>query len=427
VILATVGSLGDLHPFIAVGLALQERGVDVVVACAGEYRAKVQSAGLAFRAIRPSFDDMQQASGMGRAQLTEALLARSDFLFRKLIVPSVRASYADMLMVLEGADLLLTSSLGLGARLAAERLSIPWIAIVLQPMMFLSAYDPPVIPRAEWLTRVLRRAGPTVTGAVLGLVKRGFGRMLRPVDDLRAEIGLGPASQDALFDGQFSSYGAIGLYSTVLGGVQPDFPKATAIVGFASFDSEDGAAAVLDPRLNEFLDAGAAPLVFTLGSLIVNSPGRFYHESLAAARLLGLRAVLLVGENADSSSLGAGAGDVHVCAYAPHSLLFPRSLAVVHQGGVGTLAQALRAGHPQLIVPFYADQADNAARAVRLGVARSLKPRRYEARATARELAVLLSVERYRLRAAEVRGVLAGEDGAALAATCVLDRLHWSN
>jgi rhamnosyltransferase subunit B len=395
-----------------------------VIACAAEYREKVQSAGLSFRAVRPSFDDMQRASGMDRKQLTEALLARGDFLFRKLIVPSVRASYEDMLAALEGADLVLTSSLGLGARLAAERLSIPWIAVVLQPMMFLSAHDPPVIPQAEWLTRVLRRAGPTLTRAAFRLVKRAIGRMMRPVDGLRTEIGLTPASHDALFDGQFSSYGAIGLYSTVLGGVQPDFPTPTDIVGFASFDSEDGAAAALNPELNAFLEAGSAPLVFTLGSLIVNSPGQFYRESLAASRLLGERAVLLVGGGADVSAMGAAGNDVHVCAYAPHSLLFPRGLAVVHQGGVGTLAQALRSGRPQLIVPFYADQADNAARTVRLGVARSLKPRRYTARAAARELSALISVERYRLRAAAVCGVLAGEDGAARAAAVVLDRLH---
>jgi rhamnosyltransferase subunit B len=427
VILATVGSLGDLHPFIAVGLALRAAGVDVVIACAAEYREKVQSAGLTFRAVRPSFDDLQHASGMNRQQLTEALLARDDFLFRELIVPSARASYEDMLSVLDGADLVLTSSLAFGARLAAERLSIAWIAVVLQPMMFLSAYDPPVIARAEWLTRVLRHAGPVVTGAAVGLVKRAMGRMLRPIDALRREIGLAPASHDALFDGQFSSSGAIGLYSSVLGGVQPDFPTPTTVVGFAQFDSQDGAASVLAPELNEFLEAGSAPLVFTLGSLIVNSPGQFYRESLAASRLLGERAVLLVGESADISALGVAGKDVHVCAYAPHSLLFPRGLAVVHQGGVGTLAQALRSGRPQLIVPFYGDQTDNAARAVRLGVARSLKPRRYGARTAAGELAALVSVERYRLRAADVRGVLAAENGAARAAAVVIDRLHWVN
>jgi rhamnosyltransferase subunit B len=196
---------------MAVGLALQNLGADVVLASAVEYRGKVERAGLKFRAVRPGFDDMQRLVGMDRTQLTAALLARGDFLFRKLLMPSLRASYEDMHDIVEGADMVLTSSLGIGARLAAEHRSIPWSTLVLQPMMFLSAFDPPVIPQVEWLTPVLRSLGPGVTGVLLSLVKRAMDGMLRPVRALRKEIGLPPARGDALFDGQFSAWGTIGL------------------------------------------------------------------------------------------------------------------------------------------------------------------------------------------------------------------------
>jgi UDP:flavonoid glycosyltransferase YjiC (YdhE family) len=177
--------------------------------------------------------------------------------------------------------------------------------------------------------------------------------------------------------------------------------------------------------LQHFLESGAAPVVFTLGSLVVNSPGSFYNESLAAARILRKRAVLLVGEDALARYLPLRSTDVHVCAYAPHSLLFPRAETIVHQGGIGTLAQALRSGRPQLVVPFFGDQLDNAARAVGVGSARCLAPRVYTAESAARELSRLTAAH-YRLCAMKIHGCLASENGAAEAARVILNRLESS-
>ncbi len=424
IILATLGSLGDLHPFIALGLALRARGATVVLAGAAEYRAKIERAGLEFQPVRPSFADLERELGMDRAQLTRAALERHEFLLRALIMPQLRATYDDMLAAVRGADLVVTSSLAFAARLAAEKCNIPWIAVVLQPLMFLSAFDPPVIPKVPWLTALLRRLGPGVTRVALNLAKQALAPQLRPVHALRAQIGLAPLARNPLFEGQFSAAGALGLYSPLLGGSQADHPRPTAIVGFAAFDSDDGAPAALARSLHDFLGAGALPLVFTLGSLVVNSPGAFYRESLAAARSLRMRAVLLVGERAAAEYAGQNGADVLIVGYAPHSLLFPRAAAIVHHGGIGTLAQALNSGRPQLIVPFYADQADNAARAVRLGVARSLAPARYTAAAAARQLERLLGAPEPRARAVAVRARLAREDGAAEAAAVVLNRLE---
>jgi UDP:flavonoid glycosyltransferase YjiC (YdhE family) len=423
VILATVGSLGDLHPFIALGLALRARGAQVVLAAAAEYRAKVQRAGLDFHAVRPSFADLQSRLGMDRAGLTRAVLARNDFLLRELIMPHLRASYEDMSGLIAGSDLVLTSSLAFGARLAAERLAVPWLGVVLQPLMFLSAFDPPQIPNAAWLSRLLRRWGPRPTRWVLQAVRYALAAQLRPVPALRRDLGLPPTSRHPLFEGQFSPAGAIGLYSPLLGGPQPDHPPGTAIVGFAAFDSDDGGPSALGAALEAFLGAGPRPLVFTLGSLIVHSPGAFFEESVRAARRLGQRAVLLVGDSGLAGHADLAAPDVHVCAYAPHSLLFPRAAALVHQGGIGTLAQALRSGRPQLVVPHYADQVDNAARACALGVARSLSPSRYDARSAGRELGRLLEMPGYAVRADQASQALRKEDGAGRAAAIALDRI----
>jgi rhamnosyltransferase subunit B len=424
VVLAAAGSLGDLHPFIALSQALRDRGLNAVLACAAEYRSKVEAAGITFHRLRPGFDEMQRDLGMDRSQLTRGVIKRSDFLFRKLVLPYVRAAYEDMMAVTADADLVLPGSLAFGARLAAEKRAIPWIAIVLQPMMFLSSYDPPVIPEAAALCALLRRLGPIPTRYAMWLLRKAVNGLFQPLRALRADLGLPPTAQDPLFDGQFAHAGAIGLYSRLLGDVQPDYPRPTSIVGFTAFDSEDGMPASLHSALNAFLEAGRAPLVFTLGSLIVHSPGSFFRESLAAARTLKRRAVLLVGEHGIGDFAHRGSEEVFVCAYAPHSLLFPRAAAIVHHGGIGTLAQALRSGRPQLIVPYFADQLDNAARAARLGVARVSSPRGYSGASASHDLHRLLEDVHCLARAAAVAQSVAAEDGAAQAARIVLDRLE---
>jgi UDP:flavonoid glycosyltransferase YjiC (YdhE family) len=419
-----MGSLGDLHPFIALGRALRDRGVNAVIACAEEYRSRVEAAGVAFKPVRPGLEDMQNDLGMSRAELTQHLVRHNAFLFRRLVLPYVRTAYEDMMSVTADADLVLASSLSFGARLAAEKRDIPWIAVVLQPMMFLSSHDPPVIPGAEGLSAVLRRLGPAPTRCAMWCVKRAVNGLLRPVHRLRADIGLEPASQDPLFEGQFSAAGAIALYSRLLGKTQPDFPRPTWIAGFATFDSADGAAVELDPDLEAFMKAGTAPLVFTLGSLVVNSPGSFYEESVSVAHRSNRRAVLLVGEEGVGDLARLRSAQVFVCAYAPHSLVFPGAAAIIHHGGIGTLAQALRSGRPQLIVPYFADQIDNAARAARLGVARISPPRRYTGASASRDLARLFGGDAHLSKARQAAEFLAAEDGAAEAARIVLDRLE---
>jgi len=421
VILATLGSLGDLHPFMAVALALRARGLRPVLATAEEYREKVEAAGIAFHPMRPSFGDLERDLSLSRPALAARCVADHEFLLGKAVLPYTRAAYEDLLAAGAGAQLFVTSTLCFGARLAAERLAIPVLAVVLQPMMFMSAYDPPVIPRAEFLRPLLSLLGPKVAAGVLSLGKSATRGLFAPLVRLRAELGLGEDPRHPLFEGQFSSLGALGLYSRALGGVQPDYPVRTSIVGFAGFDSEDGREARLSATLAEFLNAGPAPLVFTLGSLIVNSPGSFFRESVAAARQLGMRAVLLVGPAAQNpATLGLRAGpDLCIEAYAPHSLLFPRAAAIVHQVGIGTLAQALRSGRPQLAVPFFADQLDNADRAVRLGVARRLAPTQYAAARVARELRRVLETPGIASQARRVREQLLHEQGAAAAAAAI--------
>ena len=209
------------------------------------------------------------------------------------------------------------------------------------------------------------------------------------------------------------------LFSRELMAPQPDWPAAALQTGFPVHDRGESGAG-LPPALARWLDAGPPPLVFTLGSSAVWAAGSFYDEAALAARALGERAVLMTGiqdlnpvagiPRVDDAPLDAAVVTVD---YAPHSEVMPRGLATIHQGGVGTTAQALLAGRPMLVVPFSHDQPDNAARCARLGVARVLPRSRIGAAAFTRELRLLIADREAEKRAQQVAARMRTEPGAA--------------
>jgi UDP:flavonoid glycosyltransferase YjiC (YdhE family) len=179
-------------------------------------------------------------------------------------------------------------------------------------------------------------------------------------------------------------------------------------------------------ELAAFLDRGEPPLVFTLGSSAVFTADGFYVAAAEAARMLKRRAVLLTGLENMNPVPGVPAvehaspdASVVTVGYAPHSEVMPRACAIVHQGGVGTTAQAMLAGRPMLVVPFSHDQPDNAARCVRLGIARTLPRARLSAAALVRELTPLLADGSAAAKARAVAERMRREPGAAGAADAI--------
>ena len=223
--------------------------------------------------------------------------------------------------------------------------------------------------------------------------------LVEPWHRLRAEIGLPPTSENPLFEGQHAPTLVLAMFSKVFAAKQSDWPNQTVITGFPFYD-QDGEAG-LSPELLRFLDSGPAPIVFTLGSSAVMDAGNFYEDSAAAAKILSRRAVLLVGKDPRNRPPSLPEGVV-AFDYAPFSEIFPRAAAIVHQGGIGTTAQAMRSGRPMLVMPYAHDQPDNADRLVRLGIARSISRHRYTPDRAAAELRHLLDNPAYSERAVQV-------------------------
>ncbi|MFO0953270.1 MAG: glycosyltransferase [Isosphaeraceae bacterium] len=318
--------------------------------------------------------------------------------------------------------LLVTHTIVFAGPIAAEVAKVPWASVVLAPMVFLSGFDPPVLPPAPWLRHARGWLGPWFWRALLSAGKARVRRWTRPVGDFRKECGLEPRHAP-LFEDAYAGDLVLAMFDPIFGAPQPDWPGNVAQTGFVFLDDTQDASGI-DPALNAFLDAGEPPVVFTLGSSAVNDAGRFYEVSLQVTKDLGRRAVLLIGEDPRNVPEGPLPPGVATAPYAPFSELFPRAAAVVHQGGVGTTAQGLRAGVPALVVPWAHDQHDNADRVTRLGMGATVSRHSYNPAVVGRALRSILDDPACAARAAEVGRKIRAHDGVAAACDALADVLR---
>jgi UDP:flavonoid glycosyltransferase YjiC (YdhE family) len=309
------------------------------------------------------------------------------------------------------------TSLPLVGPIVARMRRLRWVSSVLAPISLFSAYDPPVLPQLPGLHHLLT-LHPAIARGFYRLVRSQLDKLIAPVYDLRAELGL-PRGEQPLMAGQHSPGCVLALFSRVLAVPQLDWPKHTVVTGFPFYDRRDFFGETeTPPGLIEFLDAGTPPIIFTLGSSAFWVAKNFYRDSAVAAGALGRRALLLIG-HARNLPAGPLPDGVAAFEYAPYSEVLPRACAIVHQGGVGTTGQGLRSGKPVLILPHAHDQFDNAARVSRLGCGRVLPRPHYSAESAISELRALLDDARYAERAAETALIVRQENVARAAADAI--------
>jgi len=414
VVLATFGSLGDVHPFIAVAQALQGRGVTPLLAVQTDLAGKCEAAGVETLPFMPGIAEAVGESDEKR--IARKLISATELLIRKAVLSSLAKSTALLSRKAADADVIVGSTFALSAPIVAEKHNIPFVAALLQPAGWLSILDPPAMPDFNAFARPplgpVKTAWNRTAGWLAGLEIRR--RYASGINTVRQACDLPLSDRLPLFEAGTEPVLSLGLYSPVLGPIPPDAPQGAQLTGFPWFDSEDGTAPHLDRELSAFLDSGPPPLVITFGTVVPAAAGLLYQRSVSIARELGMRAVLLTGEAMPEISQ-----DIVTRSYVPHSLLFPRAAAVIHHGGIGTTGQVLRAAVPQLVVPFMVDQFDNAERIVRLGTGLSLSPRRYNVQAEGL-VKRLIHEPGFAAAAARIGQAMRNENGAAAAANAII-------
>lgn len=406
--LTTLGSLGDLHPFLEVGRELLRRGHRVTVATSPAYEPRVIGAGLGFLAIPPDYQP-------GDQQVLDAVLDRwrgAERLHKEFVFPHLRAALEVFEPLARDSDIVVRSVLTYFGSIAAECAGVPWMSMQLSPLCFWSAHEPPLLAPLPWLAGL--PLGPKLHGALLRMMLKVSEPWAKPVRKLRAERGL-PYHGNPFAQGQFAGVATLAAFSPAFYPAQPDWPERVVQTGFV-FHDESGP---LEPELEDFLAAGAPPAVFTLGSTAVHDPGPALARMVEAARATERRCVVLVGETRRAEFASRATESVWIGGYAPYAALFSRASLVVHQGGVGTTAQVMRAGCTHVVTPHCNDQFDNADRVRRLGVGRVLLARKATADRLCRVVAALAEDEEAAKRAWRIGKVVAAERGTEAAADAI--------
>ncbi len=391
-ILATIGSAGDLFPFLWIGRALRERGHRVDFLGPEQHAQFFEAAGLTFHGLPADMavldhPDLWHAT-RGLAVVWEATrpaMAQLPQLVESFACeqPNEQRVLLVHPLALPEADLCRHACPGL--KIAAAWLAPSNLPTVHDPLLLGPWPVPTWVPHGvrRWLWRRLaaRFVDPV---ALPGLNTARVERGLPQVDSLVDYIPAIPDLSLALFPDWFAA-------------PQLDWPQPLYQAGFPLYDPDPNAAP--SAELRAFLDGGKPPVVFTPGT--GNRQARAYFEAAAqATRELGLRAIFLTPH---FDQLPATLGpDVCWQEYVPLKALLPHVAALVHHGGIGTTAEALRAGTPQLVVPLAHDQFDNAARVVAMGAGASLHAARVTPARMARALRQVVENAEVAARCAEV-------------------------
>jgi len=379
VLLPTLGSAGDAHPFIALGRALRERGHRATVITNPYFQSAVEAQGLRFLPV-------------GTVEEVATAIADPDLwhprrgfevVARRLIVPSISAVYRLIERHADADTVIAASSISFGARLAQEKLGLPTATVHLQPTVIRSVIDQGMFGTLRmsasqplWLKRALFRF---IDWAAVDRL------LAPPLNDFRATLGLLPVRR-VLKSWIHSPQCVIAFFPDWFAPPQADWPPNVHLVGFPLWDGAS-AQACLAPEARDFLDAGAAPVVVTPGSAAATMQ-RYFIESIEAVRRLGLRAMLITNFKKQlPPRLPPG---VEAFGYLPFGEVLPRAAMTIYHGGIGTLAQTIRAGVAHLAVPSSHDQFDNGWRIEQLGLGRSLPRSRYDAAHAVRAIRAVL-------------------------------------
>ncbi len=379
--IASIGSGGDLYPMLSIGAELARRGHDVTVLAGDWQEAAVRRAGLAFHGVLSE----EQFNGIGEISRAAPTPGGSWVAYYyRAVMPAIGPVY-DYVSEhqVPGQTFLIAPLQAIGLRLAAERYDLPLVTILIQPRSL------------EW-------------GRARAEDSEAFNRLFGPVlDRYRRRYGLAPITQP------FDEWAAvatdcIGLFPEWFVAPEVDAPDQGEMVDFILSDAD--AEPPSNPHLDAFLARYERPIVFTYGTGN-DSIEQLFAIAHAACTMRERPAIFLT---AHGSKLPQPLPPyiLHLD-YFPLQHLLPYVGAIAYHGGIGTCAQAIRAGIPQLVVPMGFDQFTNAARLRLLGIGASLSPLDLTARSLDAKLEQLLEDAPMAARCRELAARFSGRDGAA--------------
>lgn len=355
IILVAYGSTGDILPIVGFAKALQARGHEVAFLSNEHFRSLADNHGLPFRSIGPAESYKALTEALDIDHLMENMAAMVKNMAIDTMRPTVEAIQQEIVPV---QTIVIGAQPLVGVRIAAAKFGLPMVTVNLAPFLYRSARR---FPRMPFFT--VPKWMPWFGHWYLyRLIDKGSDSMVQPaVDEYLAELGMPPIKRVCRWAD--SPDMLLGTFPEWFGERQSDWAKTTRLAEFPLFDANPEGS--LSADVQAFLDAGAPPVVFYWGSGVKRVAPQF-EIAVRVCSKLGRRAIFLTQfEDQLPPDLPP---TIRYFKYVDFGRLLNQCSLLVHHGGVGTLAQAMGAGIPQVIVPGFADQFDNAERVKDLGV-----------------------------------------------------------
>ena len=378
ILFPTLGSAGDVYPLITISREMNRRGFNSIIIASPVFQTLVQESQVGFIPLgtQQQFNDL-----VNNPDLWDPIRG-FQVVINQGVLPFLRP-LLEIIRSYSAQDSLIVSPLLLfGSHVAHQKFQYPLITLQLQPSLLRSIFAPPVLGSTAlpgWLHPQI------VKFYYKALDKIVIDPILAPeLNRFRKELGL-PRVQRIFDRHLFSSTKNIGLFPEWFAPPQPDWPENTICTGFVS---SMNCPEHFSEALQRFLESGDAPLVFTAGTAMHHGSD-FFQTAIEACQILKKRAILLTRQT-DQLPTKLPATVLHQT-FVNLSQLLSHASAFVYHGGIGSLAQAVAAGIPQLIMPMSQDQPDNATRIQRLGLGESIRPADFTPLKVAKKLNGLLS------------------------------------
>ena len=403
VVLVPIGSYGDVYPFVGLGLAMQKRGHRVTVITNEHFRPLMERAGLKFAAC-------------GDEAFYQRAIANPDLWTSKGLQVAMgytmqmqRELYEKLMGVCEqeeggmGEAVVVAHCLGFAARVAQEKHGLKVATVHLAPASIRTCYE---VPRLQTVVDVNR--WPMWSKRLMWWMLDKWvvdGLICPMLNQWRGELGLGKVER-VLAGWWNSPLLTLGMFGSWFGPMQPDWPESMRVTGFGLYD--EGERGEVDEKVAGFLDGGMPPVVFTPGSAMRHARG-FFEAAVGACERLKVRGLLLT-RHREQLPAKLPATVMHA-EFVPLGRILGRCKAMVHHGGIGTCAQGLAAGVPQVVTPFSHDQPDNVARLKRLGVGCEVMPKRCSAKMLAEVLQEMMGSVKVKESCKQVAEQMRKENG----------------
>lgn len=411
IVIITAGSQGDIQPYIALGSGLKKAGYSVRMPAPEEFRDLITENGIEF--IQTNSVNSQEF--VRSLRMKEAAKSKNKLMFVsemfKALKPMIEGVFNETWKACQGSDLIITTMAPMGARDCAEKLGIPCIHTLLVPACPTTGFQSPFTPRFFNLG-LYNKVTHKLTEQIVWQPFRGILNKWR-----KDVLGLKPCNFWGIYREVYKGeVPVIASFSSSIVPKQEDWPESVKISGYWFLDEPED----WQPsnELDSFLNSGTPPVYIGFGSMVDKEPERITKIAVEALRLSGQRGILSSGwnglgnEKLPETILQVGS--------IPHSWLFKRMGAVVHHGGAGTTAAALRSGVPQIITPFFCDQPFWGERIYELGT--GPKPIPYS-KLTSEKLAGLINIavrnKDIQIKAKLLGGMIDAENGVQEAVNIV--------